>query len=40
VIDPATLKMADVVVRDLGHSTMCKQNAEDALRAASTTVHP
>jgi len=32
--DPATLKLADLALRELGHRPVCKDNAEDALLAA------
>jgi PAS domain S-box-containing protein len=32
--DPATLKLADVALRELGHRPVCRNNAADALRAA------
>jgi signal transduction histidine kinase len=33
--DPATLKLADLALRELGHRPVCKDNAADALLAAA-----
>jgi CheY-like chemotaxis protein len=34
--DPATLKLAEVALRQLGHVPVCKSNGPDALRAAES----